>query len=285
MSAHRPQLFYTTEPSPCPYLPGRTERKVMTELSGVDADQLHDRLSRAGFRRSHGIVYAPVCSNCQSCIPIRLPVFAFRPDRTMRRVRRDHADLVVTERPIIATEEQYELFRAYQEHRHGDGDMALMGLDDYQSMIETSPVETSVFEFRTREGRLVCVSLVDMLSDGLSAVYTFYCLDDPHRSFGTASILWLIAEAASRGKPYLYLGYWVPGSAKMGYKSRFQAAEILRAGQWHRLADQLGAKASPLPGSTAPGAPKFDPLTAMQPAPDQSPDGAALPDNAASEPI
>nr|WP_025840799.1 arginyltransferase [Asaia platycodi] len=236
MSAHRPQLFYTTEPSPCPYLPGLLERKVMTELVGIDADLLHDRLSRAGFRRSHGIVYAPVCHNCQSCIPIRLPVFEFAPDRTMRRIKRSLGDLTVVERPIVATIEQYELFRAYQEQRHIDGDMALMGLDDYQAMIETSPIETSVFEFRTREGRLVCVSLVDMLSDGLSAVYTFYCVDDPQRSYGTASILWLIDETVRRGKPYLYLGYWVPGSAKMGYKARFRPAEILKAGQWQRLA-------------------------------------------------
>jgi len=256
MSAHRPQLFYTTEPSPCPYLPGRTERKVMTELTGSDVDQLHDRLSHAGFRRSHGIVYAPVCHGCQSCIPIRLPVAEFVPDRTMRRVRRDHADLVVTERPIVATEEQYALFRAYQAHRHGDGDMALMGLDDYQSMVETSPVETSLFEFRSRDGRLVCVSLVDMLSDGLSAVYTFYDPADTHRSYGTASILWLIAETARRNKPYLYLGYWVPGSTKMGYKSRFNPAEILRNGHWHRLAG--APSAGPSTPAVAISSPKAD---------------------------
>lgn len=235
MSAHRPQLFYTTEPSPCPYLPDRLERKVITELSGLEADDLHDRLSRAGFRRSHGIVYAPVCNGCQACIPIRIPVAEFEPDRTMRRLQRSLGDLSVSERPIIATMEQYELFQAYQERRHNDGDMALMGLDDYQAMIETSPVETSLFEFRTSDGQLVCVSLVDMLSDGLSAVYTFYSIDNPQRSYGTTSILWLLEETARREKTHLYLGYWVPGSPKMSYKSRFRPAEILRAGQWKRL--------------------------------------------------
>ncbi|WP_147093219.1 arginyltransferase [Swaminathania salitolerans] len=245
MSSHRPQLFYTTDPSPCPYLPGRLERKVMTELLGSEADMLHDRLSRAGFRRSHGIVYAPVCSHCQSCIPIRIPVAAFLPDRTMRRIRRSHGDLRVAERPNIATGEQYALFRLYQESRHGDGDMALMGLDDYQTMIETSPVETSLFEFRNEEGRLVCVSLVDHLSDGLSAVYTFYSLSEPKRSYGTASILWLIEETNRRGRNFLYLGYWVPGSRKMAYKSRFAPAEILRNGLWKRLSETPDPERAP----------------------------------------
>lgn len=235
MSTHRPQLFYTTDPSPCPYLSGRLERKVITELKGTNVDLLHDRLSHAGFRRSHSIVYAPACSGCQSCIPIRIATADFRPDRAMRRTRRSHDDLTVVERPNIATEEQYALFRHYQERRHGNGDMALMGIDDYQSMIETSPIETSLFEFRTQHGNLVCVSLVDYLTDGLSAVYTFYSPDELNRSFGTFSILWLLSETTRLGKPYLYLGYWVPGSTRMAYKSRYRPAEILRNGHWQTL--------------------------------------------------
>jgi arginine-tRNA-protein transferase len=122
----RPQFFYTTAPLPCPYVAGRTERKVVTEITGPDSDALHDRLSRAGFRRSHNIAYAPVCPSCQSCIPIRIPAASFEPDRTLRRIGKANVALEGFEVPARATAEQFQLFQRYQQDRHGDGDMATM---------------------------------------------------------------------------------------------------------------------------------------------------------------
>lgn len=227
-----PRLFYTTSPMPCPYLPGRQERKVITELTGPDALALHDRLSQAGFRRSHSIAYAPVCAGCQACVPIRVPVQRFITDRTQRRLLRRHAGMTIQEVPPQATAEQYELFKRYQASRHASGDMAQMSASDYRAMVEDSPVATSLHEFRDANGALLCVSLVDELSDGLSAVYTFFETTDPRASYGTFSILVLIEETKRRNLPHLYLGYWVRESDKMAYKARFQPAEIMRGGHW-----------------------------------------------------
>ena len=168
----RPQFFYTTAPLPCPYLAGRTERKVVTEITGPDADALHDRLSRAGFRRSHNIAYAPVCPSCQACIPIRIPVATFQPDRTLRRIWRANALLEGFEVPARATAEQFQLFQRYQQARHGDGDMATMSFYDYRAMVEDTPIETFIIEFRDPDDRMVSACLADRLGDGLSAVYS-----------------------------------------------------------------------------------------------------------------
>ena len=189
---HRPQLFYTTEPAPCPYLPDRMERKVLTDLSGPNASALHDRLSQAGFRRSHTIAYAPVCIDCRACKPLRLPVGLFTPSRAQKRVWKHHENTNAVIIPPVPTQEQFALFHAYQESRHTDGDMAHMSWQDYVELISNTPVETVVVEFRTPEGQLVCVSLVDIMSDGLSAVYTFYDTSSPTASWGTYSILTLI---------------------------------------------------------------------------------------------
>ncbi len=168
----RPQFFYTTAPLPCPYVAGRTERKVVTEITGPDADALHDRLSRAGFRRSHNIAYAPVCPSCQACVPIRIPVATFQPDRTLRRIARANALLEGFEVPSRATAEQFQLFQRYQQARHGDGDMATMSFYDYRAMVEDTPIETFIVEFRDPDDRLVSACLADKLGDGLSAVYS-----------------------------------------------------------------------------------------------------------------
>jgi arginyl-tRNA--protein-N-Asp/Glu arginylyltransferase len=148
----RPQFFYTTAPLPCPYVAGRTERKVVTEIAGPRTDALHDRLSRAGFRRSHNIAYAPVCPSCQACIPIRIPVATFQPDRTLRRIAgptpRSRAS-----RCRRATAEQFQLFQRYQQARHGAGDMATMSFYDYRAMVEDTPIETFIIEFRDPDDR------------------------------------------------------------------------------------------------------------------------------------
>jgi len=233
----RPQFFYTTAPLPCPYLPGRTERKIVTELSGTEAEPLHERLSRAGFRRSHNIAYAPVCPGCQACVPIRVVSEEFTPDRTQRRILRANADLTVSEMPARATAEQFTLFQRYQKNRHADGDMAAMGYYDYRAMIEDTPISTGILEFRDAQDRLLGACLTDWLADGLSAVYSFFDTDEDKRSLGTFAVLWLIGRARSLGLPYVYLGYWVPESRKMAYKARFRPSEVLMSGAWHRLGD------------------------------------------------
>ncbi len=233
----RPQFFYTTAPLPCPYLAGRTERKVVTEIAGPDAEALHDRLSRAGFRRSHNIAYAPVCPSCQACVPIRIPTAIFRPERTLRRILRANADLEGFEVPARATAEQFQLFQRYQQARHGDGDMATMSFYDYRAMVEDTPIETMVVEFRDPDDRLVSACLTDRLGDGLSAVYSFFLPGMARRSLGTHAILWLIERARACGLPYVYLGYWVPESPKMAYKARFRPVEVLSGGIWRVLTD------------------------------------------------
>ncbi|WP_205839590.1 arginyltransferase [Neokomagataea tanensis] len=232
---HRPQLFYTTDPAPCPYLPGRLERKLITALGGPDADLLHDRLALAGFRRSHSMAYTPACANCRACMSLRIPVKHFQPNRTQQKLFRRHSDISVTLHPPIPTEEQFNLFQIYQTARHADGEMVSMSWDDYSAMIAHTPIPTYVVEFRTTYDELVCVSLIDALSDGLSAVYTFYNPTSKADSWGTYSILWLIHYAKLIKLPQLYLGYYVPGSPKMAYKARFEPAEVFHNGHWGPL--------------------------------------------------
>ena len=206
----RPQFFYTTAPLPCPYVPGRTERKVVTEITGPEAEGLHDKLSRAGFRRSHNIAYAPVCPGCRSCIPIRIPVETFQLDRTLRRIARANAGVEGFEAPARASAEQFQLFQRYQQARHGDGDMATMSFYDYRAMVEDTPIETWLVEFREADDRLLGACLTDRLGDGLSAVYSYFQPGLEKRSLGTFTILWLVERAKAMGLPYVYLGYWVP---------------------------------------------------------------------------
>ena len=243
----RPQFFYTTAPLPCPYVPGRTERKVVTEITGPDADGLHDRLSRAGFRRSHNIAYAPVCPGCQACVPIRIPVATFQPGRTLRRIAQANRHVEGYDVPARATAEQFQLFQRYQHARHGEGDMATMSFYDYRAMVEDTPIETSMVEFRDANDRLIGGCLTDRLGDGLSAVYSFFAPDLERRSLGTYAILWLIGRARELGLPHVYLGYWVPDSRKMAYKARFRPSEILVGGAWRTLTDDAALDKSPAP--------------------------------------
>ncbi len=237
VSLQRPHFFFTTAPLPCPYIAGRLERKIVTELAGADAEQLHEALSRAGFRRSHSIAYAPACPGCTSCVPVRIVAGRFEPTRTMRRAQRQNRRLVANRVAARATAEQYRLFARYQEARHSGGDMALMGFYDYRSMVEDSPVDTFVVEFRDLEGTLRAAVLTDRMSDGLSAVYSFYEPDSPSTSLGTYMVLWLIEEALRLGLPYVYLGYWIAESEKMSYKARFQPLEAFGPQGWLPLRD------------------------------------------------
>jgi arginine-tRNA-protein transferase len=162
---------------------------------------------------------------------------AFEPDRTQRRIARANADVTATDMPARATAEQFALFHRYQKARHADGDMAAMGFYDYRAMVEDTPIGTGVIEFRDATDRLLGACLTDRLSDGLSAVYSFYETNMEKRSLGTYAVLWLVERARAMGLPYVYLGYWVPESRKMAYKARFRPSEILTGGAWRLLGD------------------------------------------------
>lgn len=226
------RFFFSTAPLPCPYIPGRTERRVVTELVGRDANLLHDQLSMAGFRRSHGICYVPACPGCDACVAVRVVVDEFKPGRSLKRVMRRNVDLSAEAVAPVATHEQYALFSDYQRARHGGGDMSKMDFLDYQALIEDTPVDTAVVEFRRPNGTLAAACLVDILSDGLSAVYSFFDTRDEQRSLGTHIILWLIDEAYGRGLPYVYLGFLIDGCSNMEYKSRFRPLEKVTPDGW-----------------------------------------------------
>jgi len=230
------QFFYGTLPQPCPYLPGQMESKVVTELVGLDARGLHEGLSRAGFRRSHSLAYKPACQGCQACIPVRVPVAEFSPSRSLRRVWKRNGDLIATEKPALATGEQFSTFARYQQWRHGGGGMASMNFDDYRTMVEDTPIDTMIVEFHDNEGNFFGASLTDRLGDGLSGVYKFFEPSEPQRSAGTYIVLWHIERARQLGLTYVYLGYWIAGCDKMSYKSRFRPIEFLGPSGW-RLMD------------------------------------------------
>jgi len=231
------QFFFGTLSQPCPYLPDRIESKVVTELAGPDALALHDKLTRAGFRRSHTLAYKPACPGCNACVPVRIPVADFRYTRSFRRVTQRNASLVAQERRPRATEEQYTLFARYQASRHGDGGMALMSFEDYRSMVEDSPVDTMIVEFRDADGRLAAAALTDRLSDGLSGIYKFFDPDQARRSTGTFIVLWHVERARELGLPYVYLGYWIADCRKMAYKTRFRPIEAHGPAGWRTMED------------------------------------------------
>ncbi|MBT4219118.1 MAG: arginyltransferase [Rhodospirillaceae bacterium] len=230
------QFYFTTTPMPCPYFNDRLERRLVTELVGRNAENLHNTLTHAGFRRSHGISYAPCCMDCDACKSVRVLAGSFNPSRTQRRVIKRNAGLTAVVTSAIATEEQYALFANYQHSRHGDGDMAGMEFTDYQALIEETPIESEVVEFRDEEEKLVAACLTDRVSDGLSAVYSFYDSDiDPKRSIGAYIILWLIDYAKQLGLPYVYLGFWIKDCDKMAYKSGYKPLQVFTPQGWETL--------------------------------------------------
>ncbi len=237
--------FYLTAPSSCPYLPGKEERKVFTHIVGKRAREMNEILTQGGFRRSQTIAYRPACESCRACVSVRVVVDDFRPTPSMRRVMKRNRDLVGTLAPNRPSSEQYSLFRRYLEARHRDGGMVDMSVLDYSMMVEDSHVETKLVEYRQRGidsgitgrgvGDLVAVCLTDEMADGLSMVYSFYDPAQSARSLGTFMILDHIARTRRMGLPYLYLGYWVEGSRKMHYKSRFLPQERLLPDKWTRF--------------------------------------------------
>ena len=229
------RFFFSTAPLPCPYIEGRIERRVVTELVGRDANALHDQLSMAGFRRSHGICYVPACPTCDACVAVRVVVDDFKPGKSFKRILKRNADLTAEIVEPIATHEQYALFSDYQRARHQGGDMSKMDFLDYQALIEDTPVNTFVVEFRKPSGTLAGACLVDRLSDGLSAVYSFFDEAETERGLGTYMILWLIDEAYGQELPYMYLGFWIDGCSNMSYKARFKPLERITPEGWVRM--------------------------------------------------
>ena len=248
--------FYVTAPQPCPYLDGRMERKLFTALQGEHAQKLNDTLSKQGFRRSQNVLYRPSCAECSACLSARIRVADFAPSRTQRRVARRNADLVRNTTSPWATEDQYALFRSYLDHRHAEGGMADMDIFEFAAMIEETPIRSRVVEYSrpaAEGGRaLAAVCLTDVFDDGLSMVYSFYDPGLLARSLGTYLILDHVAMAREAGLPYVYLGYWVPGSRKMGYKAAFGALEIYKGGRWQDIGDAAEHRAELHPLSVDP---------------------------------
>jgi arginine-tRNA-protein transferase len=233
--------FFLTAPSPCPYLPDRFERKVFAHLPLSDGAAVNDSLTQVGFRRSQNIAYRPACEACAACVSARIAVKDYVFSRSERKVLGRNEDL---ERHLVeaeATMEQFDLLRRYLTARHADGGMAEMTWPDYVAMVEDTAVRTHVIEYRTRSkdggpGDLVACALVDLMSDGLSLVYSFYDPAATRRSLGSFMILDHVTQAELANVPYVYLGYWVRGSDKMDYKIRFSPIELLKSEGWTLLA-------------------------------------------------
>lgn len=241
---HFPE-FYVTTPQPCPYLPGKLERKLFTHLTHDKPLALIDNLLKGGFRRSQNIAYRPACEGCRSCVSVRVLVDAFSAKNSLGRTLALNRDLLGTEIAPSPSAEQYSLFRRYLDARHASGGMADMTVLDYAMMVEDTHVETMMIEYRFRgpdssitgrgEGPVIAAALTDILGDGLSMVYSFYDPSYAERSLGTFMILDHIRRARKRGLPYVYLGYWVEGSPKMHYKTRFKPQERLGPRGWERV--------------------------------------------------
>jgi arginyl-tRNA--protein-N-Asp/Glu arginylyltransferase len=238
--------FYMTEPAPCPYIEGEQERKLFTHLMDETADALHNELTHAGFRRSQGIAYRPACENCYACRSVRICVDGFTCSKNMRRIIATNNGLTCKVLPPEATREQFELLRKYLDGRHADGDMANLTSLDFISMVQDTMVDTQVVEYRDLSGQLIACLLQDKLNDGLSLVYSFFDPDLRQRSLGSFIILDSIARAKESGLAYVYLGYFVSGSKKMAYKSRYKPMQELGANGWVDLQETLsGATIKP----------------------------------------
>lgn len=235
---HEPALqrlqFYLTAPYPCGYLQGRLAQSLIAVPNFAIDTAGYSALLRHGFRRSGNLVYRPQCPTCQACVPVRLAVQQLNPNRSQRRAWRRHAGLEAKVMSIHYAEEHYVLYHAYQQARHAGGGMDRDDSKQYRSFLVDSLVDTRMVEFREQKLlRMVCV--VDRVTDGLSAAYTFYDAKDTHASYGTYGILWLAQWCRELHLPYLYLGYWIAASSKMAYKRHFHPLQALMDGTWRTL--------------------------------------------------
>lgn len=226
--------FYATAPYACSYLPERMARSQVATPGHLIDPQVYTDLVRRGFRRSGVFTYRPYCDHCSACIPVRIAVKRFAPDRSQRRAWKQHASLTAHECPLEFSEEHYRLYQRYQTSRHAGGGMDLDNREQYTHFLLQSHVDTRIIEFRDNDV-LRMVSVIDRLTDGLSSVYTFYDPDLQRSSLGTFGVLWQLEACRRLQLPYLYLGYWIAESRKMAYKARFKPIEAYRKGEWMEL--------------------------------------------------
>ncbi|HEX8303190.1 arginyltransferase [Sphingomonas sp.] len=245
--------FFVTSPSPCPYLPGKQERKIFTELAGQHAGELNDALGRIGFRRSQSVAYRPSCAGCTACVSVRVVADQFEPNATQRKLLKRHSDLEITACKPWATEEQFELLQRYLATRHPGGGMAAMDESDYADMVEQSPVSSYVIEYREpsingERGKLLGACITDQQADGLSMIYSFFDADEESRpGLGNFIIMEHIMRSRAARLAYVYLGYWVKGSQRMAYKTRYRPIEVLGPNGWSLLTDEDQTYEMPMP--------------------------------------